>query len=141
MCLIKGLLDLTSHVSKNGMGIIFKYQVFFSLNGLSCFCYEGYRTGGSGGGSGGGQGGSYGGLGVSVSDNTVLYGNVATPDHYGSEGAGATASTNRGGGYIKIVASDSVQIGTFFVTCQCIIFLFWVVTEFSFFLKTTFIVH
>ena len=71
----------------------------------------GYQTGGAGAGASSGQGGSYGGLGVSVTDNTVLYGSVETPDHYGSQGFGATASSHRGGGYIKVVASEVVQIG------------------------------
>ena len=72
----------------------------------------GYQSGGPGGGSGSGQGGSYGGLGASVTDNSRLYGSVVTPDHYGSQGAGATATSNRGGGYLKVTASNVVQIGT-----------------------------
>ena len=82
---------------------------------VSCFIVAlsspGYSADGPGGGSTSGQGGSYGGFGTTVDNGARLYGSIETPDHYGSQGAGASSTTHRGGGYIKIVATESVQIG------------------------------
>lgn len=71
----------------------------------------GYKTGGPGSGTVSGQAGSYGGLGGGVTDASKLYGNVENPNHYGSNGFGATSTSGRGGGYVKIVATQYVQIG------------------------------
>ena len=73
--------------------------------------FAGYSADGPGGGASSGQGGSYGGVGTGVTDVSMLYGSIETPDHYGSQGFGATSTSNRGGGYIKVVATESVQIG------------------------------
>jgi hypothetical protein len=44
-----------------------------------------------------------------------LHGSVDTPTHYGSNGYGATLTSGTGGGYIRIVATEYVSIGKYFV--------------------------
>ena len=77
---------------------------------------DGAGTGYKSGGTGEGSAGSYGGLGNGITDVNKLYGSVETPDHYGSNAVGASDSNGRGGGYIKIIASNYVQIGKWLET-------------------------
>ena len=68
----------------------------------------GYKTGGPGAATSSGMGASHGGNGL---DNTEApYGNVRQPMTYGSNGQGATSSTKRGGGQIKLDVSNSITI-------------------------------
>ena len=68
----------------------------------------GYKTGGPGAPASGGQCASHGGSGDGNSKDP--YGNVRQPMTYGSNGPGATATTKRGGGQIKLDVSSSVTI-------------------------------
>lgn len=68
----------------------------------------GFKTGGPGAPSSTGQGASHGGKGLG--NTKTPYGNVKTPMAYGSNGPGATATTKRGGGQIKIVTTGSVTV-------------------------------
>ena len=77
----------------------------------------GYKTGGPGSATNSSQGASHGGNGRYNSD--APYGNVRKPMAYGSNGQGATSSTKRGGGQIKLDVSNSLTIdGEIDVTAQ-----------------------
>ena len=77
----------------------------------------GYKTGGPGAATRSSQGASHGGNGLDNSD--APYGNVRQPMTYGSNGQGATSSSKRGGGQIKLDVSNSLTIdGEIDVTAQ-----------------------
>ena len=68
----------------------------------------GYKTGGTGAATSSAMGAAHGGNGL---DNTEApYGNVRQPMTYGSNGQGATSSTKRGGGQIKLDVSNTITI-------------------------------
>ena len=68
----------------------------------------GYQTGGPGAATSLSQGASHGGSGLDNSN--APYGNVKTPMTYGSNGQGATESTKRGGGQLKLDVSNTITI-------------------------------
>ena len=68
----------------------------------------GYKTGGPGAATSSSEGASHGGNGLDNSE--APYGNVRQPMMYGSNGQGATSSTKRGGGQIKLDVSSSLTI-------------------------------
>jgi len=68
----------------------------------------GFKSGGPGTASSGGQGATHGGRGVG--SMATSYGNIKEPNTYGSNGAGATLTTGRGGGQIKLVVSGALNI-------------------------------
>ena len=68
----------------------------------------GYITGGPGQGTAAGIGATYGGAGLGSSKD--IYGNIASPRHYGSNGFGASSANGRGGGQVEVVVSDLLMI-------------------------------
>ena len=69
---------------------------------------KGFQSGGPGMPTSSDQGAAHGGKGLGNSKGP--YGNVKAPMQYGSNGKGATATTKRGGGQIKLDVKNSITI-------------------------------
>lgn len=69
---------------------------------------SGFKSNGPGEATTTSQGASHGGNGHS--NSKALYGNVKTPMQYGSNGKGATASTKRGGGQLKLEVAGTITV-------------------------------
>lgn len=69
---------------------------------------KGYKSGGPGAASTSSQGATYGGTGHASSKAT--YGSITGPNKYGSNGNGATSSSGRGGGQIKLSVSNTLTV-------------------------------
>jgi hypothetical protein len=67
----------------------------------------GYESGGAGAASSG-QGATHGGRGVG--NTKATYGSIQSPMTYGSNGNGATSSSGRGGGQLKLVVSNTLTV-------------------------------
>ncbi|WAR26297.1 TENX-like protein [Mya arenaria] len=74
-----------------------------SINGVG----KGFQSSGTGAATSG-KGATHGGSGVS--NTLAVYGNIKSPTSYGSNGAGATTSSGRGGGQIKLVVTNTLTI-------------------------------
>ena len=106
-----GTITLTGDETGTDRTALYVKHLYIRQGGKLDGVGTGHTSGGPGEGTSSGQGGSYGGLASGVTDPSKLYGSVETPEHYGSNANGATASSGRGGGYIKVVAEDYIQIG------------------------------
>lgn len=69
---------------------------------------KGFKTGGPGSASAAGKGATYGGTGHG--NTKATYGSIKSPNKYGSNGNGASSSSGRGGGQVKLVVSKTLTV-------------------------------
>lgn len=102
--------ELKINGSKTGAAttIINADNIYIKFGGKVTGVGTGYKSGGAGAAASSSQGATYGGRGVSNTKST--YGSIESPMSYGSNGNGATDSSGRGGGQLKLVITKTLSV-------------------------------